>query len=54
MADYKLTFLTEFVDNVSNKIKPVLKAVEKLQVKEDFTIKGWFKDHISPHLKKNY
>ena len=52
MADYKLTFLTEFVDNVSNKIKPVLKAVEKLQVKEDFTIKGWFKDHISPHLKK--
>lgn len=52
MADYKLTLLTEFKDNISNKIKPALKAVEKLQVKEDFTIKGWFKDHISPHLKK--
>lgn len=29
MADYKLTFLTEFKDNISNKIKPVLTAAEK-------------------------
>lgn len=29
MADYKLTLLTEFKDNISNKIKPVLSVVEK-------------------------
>lgn len=51
MADYKLTFLTEFKDNVSNKIKPVLTAVEKAKKHSKIKFLTALQDKASPKMK---
>ena len=51
MADYKLTFLTEFKDNVSNKIKPVLTAVEKAKKHSKIKFLTTLQDKASPKMK---
>lgn len=51
MADYKLTFLTEFKDNVSNKIKPVLIAVEKAKKHSKIKFLTALQDKASPKMK---
>lgn len=49
--DYKLTLLTEFKDNVSNKIKPVLSAVQKAKKHSKIKILTSLHDKVSPKMK---
>lgn len=51
MADYKLTLLTEFKDNISNKIKPVLSVVEKAKKNSKIKFLTAIQDKASPKMK---
>lgn len=49
--DYKLTLLTEFKDNISNKIKPVLSVVEKAKKNSKIKFLTAIQDKASPKMK---
>lgn len=49
--DYKLTLITELKDNISNKIKPILTAVEKTKKNSKIKLLTSLQDKASPKMK---